>query len=53
MSQKCSDAVQPEKLIYPQWNVSELFDVCFCCLTGKIKTHIVYIIGCLVVQEIP
>jgi hypothetical protein len=26
------EAVQENKLRYAQWNVSELFDVCLCCV---------------------
>jgi hypothetical protein len=37
-AETCSDAVQ---LRYVQWNVSELFGVCFCCVwRKKTKTHI-------------
>jgi hypothetical protein len=28
----CGDAVQSNELRYAQWNVSELFAVCFCCV---------------------
>jgi hypothetical protein len=30
-AETCSDNVQPNKRRYAQWNVSELFAVCFCC----------------------